>query len=376
MKFKKVKSTILCLISCSILIYAWGWNKKSENIKIGVIGTMSGINSDLSVSGRRGVELAVDEINKDRGINGRKIELVIKDDKNDSNISRKVYEEFINEKIQFVIGPYTSGMIINSIDYLRNENILLLSPTISADALSYNDDNFIRFVASTKEAAVVLTDIANKNNNKNFAVIYDIKNKGFNEALYNNFEKLLEKNKGRISLTKTFTSQDCINYSNLAKEIEESNAEALFIIANSADNAAITQQIRKIGCKVQIYSPSWSNTDELIKKGGTAIEGMFILGGIDINDKSSEFVKFKEKYIDKYGENPTFSSVYSYETAKALFEAMKMGSDLKPSTIKNNIVKIKNFKGLQSNYQIDKFGDNNRKYMIFRVENGQLRKVD
>lgn len=376
MKFKKVKLTILCSICCIILIYVWGWNKKSENIKIGVTGTMSGINSDLSVSGRRGVELAVDEINKEKGINGRKVELVIKDDKNDSNISRKVYEEFINEKIQFVIGPYTSGMIINCIDYLRNKDILLLGPTISADALSYTDDNFIRFIASTKEQAVVLTDIANKNNNKNFVVIYDLENKGFNEALYNNFQKLLEKNKGRIILTKTFTTKEHINYSNLAKEVVESNAEALFIIANSADNAAITQQVRKLGSKVQIYSPLWSNTDELIKKGGTAIEGMFIVGGIDINDRSSDFVKFKENYTNKYGESPTFSSVYSYETAKALFQAMKMGPELKPSTIKSNIVKIKNFKGLESNYQIDEFGDNTRKYMIFRVKNGEMRKVD
>ncbi len=376
MKFKKIKLAIVCSIACVILICAWGLNKKSENIKIGVIGTMSGINSDLSVSGRRGVEMAIDEINKDRGINGRKIELVIKDDKNDANISKKAYEEFINEKIQFVIGPYTSGMIVNSIDYLRNKNILLLGPTISADVLSYTDDNFIRFIASTKEQAVVLTNVANKNNNKNFAVIYDSENKGFNEALYSNFKKLLEKNEGRISLIKTFSSKENINYLSLAKEVEESNADAAFIIANSADNAAITQQIRKIGCKVQIYSPLWSNTDELIKKGGTAVEGMFIVGGIDIDNKSIDFVKFKKEYIDKYGENPTFSSVYSYETAKALFKAMKMSPDIKPSTIKNNIVKIKNFKGLESNFQIDKFGDNVRNYMIFRIENGKLRKVD
>jgi branched-chain amino acid transport system substrate-binding protein len=53
-----------------------------------------------------------------------------------------------------------------------------------------------------------------------------------------------------------------------------------------------------------------------------------------------------------------------------------MGPDLKPSTIKNNIIQIKDFKGLESNFQIDKFGDSTRKYMIFKVGNGNLRKVD
>ncbi|MGY0374746.1 ABC transporter substrate-binding protein [Clostridium sp. JNZ J1-5] len=376
MKFINFDKRFFYGILITSLIFLYGCGKKIETIKVGVIGTMSGINSDLSVSGRRGVELAVDHINKAGGVNGRKVELVFKDDKNDSKTSLNKYKEFIDEKVPVVIGPYTSGMIVDAIDYLRNKDILILGPTISADSLDHIDDNFIRFIATTKEQAIILTDMAKKNNNKKFAVIYDLENKGFNESLYSNFNKLLQANKGEIVLTKAFTSNGRVDYADLARVVLKSKADALFIISNSADNAAITQQIRKIGCKVQIYSPLWSNTDDLIKKGGTAIDGMFIVGGMDINDKSLDFVTFKENYIDKYGENPTFASMYSYETAIALFQAMKMGPDLKPSTIKNNIIKIKNFKGLQGNYEINNFGDNIRKYLIFRLENGQPRKVD
>lgn len=376
MKFINVYKRFFYGILITSLIFLYGCERKVETIKVGVIGTMSGINSDLSVSGRRGVELAVDHINKAGGVNGRKVELVVKDDKNDSETSLNKYKEFINESVPVVIGPYTSGMIVDAIDYLRDKDILLLGPTISADSLNHIDDNFIRFIATTKEQAIVLNDMAKKNNNKKFAVIYDLENKGFNESLYNNFNKLLQANKGEIVLTKTFTSNGTVDYAGLAREVSKSKADALFIISNSADNAAITQQIRKIGCKVQIYSPLWSNTDDLIKKGGTAIEGMFIVGGMDINDKSPDFVTFKGNYIDKYGEGPTFASMYSYETAIALFQAMKMGPDLKPVTIKNNIIKIKDFKGLQGNYEIDKFGDSIRKYLIFKLENGQPRKVD
>jgi len=376
MKPNKIKQILLWSILISNLLYFNGCNKKPETIKIGVLGTMSGINSDLSVSGRRGVELAADEINKAGGLNGRKVQLVLKDDKNDLQVALKMDKEFIDENIGVVIGPYTSGMIINTIDYLRDKNILFLGPTISADGLSGKDDNFIRFIGSTKEQALVLTEMAKKNNNKRFAIIYDIENKGFNEALYNNFKDLLEKNSGKVIFTQSFSSNYNCNFSSIAKEVLNSKAEAIFIIANAENNAAITQQIRKIGCKIQIYSPLWSNTSELITKGGSSVEGMFIVGAIDLNDKSKDYINFKKNYIEKYGESPTFSSVYSYETALALFEAIKMGHDTKSSTIKNNIIEIKNFKGLEGNYEIDKFGDNTRKYMIFRIENGELRKVE
>lgn len=376
MKFNKTILFILGAIYICTFIVLQGCKQKNDAIKIGVVGTMSGIDSDLSVSGRRGVELAVDEINEAGGLNGREIELVIKDDKNDSTTALQVDREFISEDIPVVIGHYTSGMIINSMDYLKNGKILFLSPTISADSLSNLDDNFIRFIATTREQTIILADTAKKNHHKQFAVIYNAENKGFNDAFYQNFRNLLEKNNGEVILTKTYTSSVNVNYSSLAKDLAGSKAEAILLIASAADNAQIAQQLRKIGSTAQIYAPLWSNTVDLIVKGGSAVEGMLIVGAIDNNGKATEFVKFKEKYFEKYGENVTFSAVYSYEAATSLFLAMKMGPDLKPSTIKSNLISIKNFKGLDGSYQIDKFGDNIRKYMMFRVEGGQLRRVD
>ena len=375
-KISKNIRVLLCSISTITLLLSIGCSNLSEPIKIGVVGTMTGINSDLSVSGRRGVELAVSELNSSGGVKGRKVELDVKDDQNDPAVALRVDKEFVDQNIPVVIGHYTSGMMLSSIDYLRETDQLILAPTVSADSLSGIDDNFIRFIATTREQAVVLADKAKKNNHKNFAVIYDLSNKGFNDDLYNNFKKMLEQDQGKIILTQTFTAHIDLDGASLVNTVAESKADALFIMANAEDNAKISQQLRKIGCNVQTYSPLWSNTDELIKKGGTAVEGAFLVGAIDINDRSDGFTKFKEDYLRKYGDNPNFSSVYSYETAVVLFQAMKMGPNLNPATLKKNIIKIRDFKGLQEDFQIDKFGDNDRTYQMFKIENGELRKVD
>lgn len=376
MKISKNKLLIYCVVLIGICFNISACNKQPQDLKIGIIGTMSGINSDLSVSGRRGVELAIDEINASGGIKGRKIDLVIKDDKNNADTALKMYEEFISENIKIIIGPYTSGIIVKTIDQLRYKDFLMLGPTVSADSLSGRDDNFIRFIATTNEQAQAITDMAKKNNHKKFAVLYDYRNMGFNEALYNNFEKLLYKNNGEVVFNKYFNSDKKEKYEELAAEVSKSNAEALFIIANAADNAEITQQIRKNGCEVHIYSPLWSNTEDLIKKGGSAVDKMYIIGGIDINSDKGRFVEFKNNFINKYGDKPTFSTVYSYETAMVLFQAMKMGPNIEPSAIKQNIIRISKFNGLQNDFHIDKYGDSTREYIMLRIQKGQLRKVD
>lgn len=373
MELLRIKKPVILFILLIFLLI--GCNKTKDPIKIGVLGTMTGINSDLSVSGRRGIEIAIDDINNDGGIGGKKIELVIKDDLNNGTTAQSKYEEFINENISVVIGPFTSGMIINSIDYIRKSKILILGSTISADSLSNTDDNFIRFIASTKEQAEVLNKVALHNNNKKFAVVYDLDNQGFNQDLISNFKELLENNKGEIILTKTFSAKESTNFGLIAEEIKNSSADGVFIIANSANNADLCQQMKKINCNVQVYSPLWSNTDDLLKNGGSAVEGMYIVGGIDLDSKSTEFIKFKESYFGKYGENPTFASVYSYETAKALIEAIKINPNMNPEDIKKSIIKTGSYSGVEGEFKIDEFGDTSRNYMIFKIINNQLKRV-
>ena len=375
MKYSKFTLLIFGAI-CISIFFLPGCNQEQEVIKIGVVGTMTGINSDLSVSGRRGVELAVEEFNDAGGLGGRKIELVVKDDKYDAAIALQVDKEFIEEKIPVVIGHYTSGMMVDSFDYLKNKDILFLSPTMSADSLLGIDDNFIRYIGTTLEQTSIIADTASKNNHKQFAVIYNLENTGFNDAFFNNFKKLLEEDHGEVILKKIYPSINDINYSSLSKELEVAKADAILLIAGAADNALITQQLWKNGNKAQIYAPLWSNTVDLMIKGGAAIEGMLIVGAIDINGDAPDYVRFKQRFFDKYGEDFTFSAVYSYEATTSLFKAMKMGPDLKPSTLKNNIISISDYQGLDGNFQIDKFGDNIRKYMIFRIEDGQQRRVD
>ncbi len=161
----KKANMIIFLILIFILILN---GCRKETIKIGIVGTMTGSQSDLSVSGRRGIEIAVDQINKNGGIRGKKLELIIKDDLNDAIRAKEIVSEFVKEDIKIVVGHYTSGEMIAAYDEVIKHDILYLGPTISADSFSGLDDNFIRFIASTKEQAQIIADFAIEQNHKNF----------------------------------------------------------------------------------------------------------------------------------------------------------------------------------------------------------------
>lgn len=366
---------ILAIILLTIIAALMGCQRPA-NIKIGVVGTMTGPNSDLSVSGRRGVEMAVDEINQKGGIKGRIVELVVKDDENDPAVALKKDQEFIAEDIRLIIGHFTSGMVLSSMEYINSQDMLMLSPTISADSLSGMDDNFVRFIAPTKEQAKALVEVAQKLKQNHIAVLYDERNKGYTDQLVLNYQGLLKEKLGVEAKVFSYDSQKPETMERALKAIEAEAPKGLFIVANAEDCARVAQGIKPALPALQLYAPLWANTAELIRKGGMAVEGMMVVAGLDIGSESEDFKIYKQGYKDRYGEETNFGSLYSYEAMLALAKAIEEADALKPKEIKNKLIEISVFEGVQDQYSIDVYGDNMRQYQVCIIHQGVLRKVD
>lgn len=364
----------LIVLMAVMLLSQSGCGEK-EPIRIGIVGTMSGNGSDLAVSGRRGAELAVMEINGNGGIDGRLLELVVKDDLNDPQRADAIVDEFTEEGIELVIGHFTSGMMLSVIDKVNNADILYLAPTVSADSLSQKDDNFIRFIASTKEQAVILADTADSQEHKRFIIVYDDKNLGFNKALYENFESQLKDNGGTVISTVSYSNLDKAVMDQLLAQTKREKPDAVFIIANSADLGSMAQYISTSGYQIPLYGPLWAHTNELLTYGGDALEGSYLVGAINYNKTTEAFDSVNGRYLECYGSDMTFSSMFTYETVIALSEALVASGNTDYSAIKQEIIDIGTFEGLQSPFEIDTFGDNTRAYIIEQISGGKYIEV-
>lgn len=343
-----------------------------EVIRIGVVGSMTGSSSDLSISGRRGIELAVEEINQSGGIRGKLVELLVKDDENNPEKALQIVSEFKDEKIEIVIGPYTSGMMLSAYDRINSQEILYLGPTVSADTLSGVDDYFLRFIASTREQAVVLAQTANQNNHKKFAIIYDEKNIGFNEMLYNNFVTELENYHGSVIKDFAFNTIDEKTLQDIESCLE--GVDAIFIIADATNFSYIAQHLYG-NHDLGIYGPLWAHTNDLLRLSGKSIEGAYLVSGIDLDNQTVLYKTFSQNYYDRYGNNVTFSAMYSYETMKALAEAIELADSSDALVIKEKILEIGSFQGLQSRFDLDPYGDTTRDYAIDQIIKGRFVRV-
>lgn len=348
--------------------------QKQEVIRLGFIGGLTGRNGDLGTAGRDGALLAIEAINAGGGIGGKRIELVIRDDKSDPEEAKKVVSELIRLKVAAIVGPMTSVIAVATIPFMDAARILMISPTVSSNDLTGKNDFFIRLNSNRDTALATAEHMANRLGIRKAALIYDISNRSYTESLAEAFKKRFAELGGAIAIEQTFNAREKGNLLDMAKKISTIKPKAVFIIAGSVDSAMICQQLKKLGMVVPLYVAEWAGTNEFLKAGGKAVAGTYLLQHFNGNSIHPPFVKFKQNYARRFGDDPSFAATYSYEAVSIIAAALRKNPD--PAHLRDTIIGIGNFAGLLSNIYIDRYGDPERVYFVMHVEDDKFEPVE
>ena len=368
---KKAFCLLILILSAMLILCTCNQNK---TIKIGYAGSLSGVNSDLGVSGRNGAVMAVGVINSSGGINGKPLELLIKDDKNDKKIALEVDKELYKENVVAIVGHMTSGMADLTVPYINQNRILMLSPTIAADSLENRDDYFLRVIPSNKQQANAIAKAMHVEKVRKAAVVYDIDNLTFTDGLKKQFILDYLDRGGMMVFEEGFSSKNA-DFSALSTKILNTDAEGVFIIAASDSAVLLSQNFYKQGATIKIFLPSWAMTTDLLNHGGKTVEGANLINFYNNASDNEEYRLFKTQYAHDFGYDPSFAAQFSYEAVMVIAEAVRQSEDGRAPTLKKYILGHNTFKGLQGDIVFNEFGDMNRDSYIYKIRNGQFEVV-
>ncbi len=348
-----------------------------EPIKVGFVGSLSGPISDLSVSGRDGAVLAIEQFNKAGGLEGRPIQLVTRDDGHDRSQAREVVAELIAAETVAIIGPMTSSMARAMVPVINREEVLMISPTTSTSYLERSHDFFIRVYPGHWEKTALLSRyIIEEKELETLGVIYDLSNHEYTVDWYSRFRMPFINQGGEILVASPFTSGRHFNHQDLLQRVLDHDPEGLVFIAGAVDTARLTQQLRNLGSDLPVFVPAWAKTDELIQQGGTAVEGLMGAHFFDPQSKASEYLTFQEEYRDRFGKKPEFGAFFSYEALQVLLYALENTESWSGKGLRQVIINRGYYPGLQGDFFIDSYGDCQREEFMYRVEQGRFNRIN
>ena len=111
-------------------------------IRIGFVAQLTGVQAELGVQERNGVQLAMEKINAKGGIGGRPVELVVRDDLGTPEGARAADRDLIEAGVVAIIGHATSGQTMVGLSVTNPARVVMLSPTATTPELSGLDDFF------------------------------------------------------------------------------------------------------------------------------------------------------------------------------------------------------------------------------------------
>ncbi len=370
MNYKKFLSKAIMIVITLFLVPFPRLVRAQPPIKLGFVGSISGMTSDMDVHARDGVLYAVEQVNESGGILGRKVELIIKDDKGNKKIAQKVDVELIEQGVVALIGHTTSSMTMAGKSIADRYKKVLISPTAASYQLYGKKDYVVCVNSSLREETVRLAKVVgNKLGIKKVACFYDVGNPNYSECYLKWFTHFYEKFGGKVVRTVAFNSKNMSAFWDMVSHINVGDEKGILIIAAPLHSAILTQKLRKIRKALDIFGVSWSLTSTFLKEGGKAIEGVWFCSDFDPQCKKVSYLNFCKDYRQHYAQEPDLISMLGFETVLVLKHALE-----KNNGSSRNLLKFipGKYNGVQGRFVINENGDTFRDWFLLRVKNGKF----
>lgn len=345
-----------------------------EPFRLGFIGGLSDRNSDVGLSGHRAVVLAVEQINRDGGLGGRRVELIARDDAQNPATAVAAARELAESGVDAVIGPFMSSMAAVVAPILDEAGIVLVSPTISSLDFFGHDDHLIRINRTTRDNARDYARVLLDRGQRRVAVALDVRNRAFTESWLAEFRAALAALGGEVVTAVEYVSAADTDFEAVVRAMLEQPADGLFFVSGALDVARLAQRARTLAPTLPIGAAEWAGTEQLVELGGDVVEGLLIIQNFDRADGSQRYLEFREAYFNRFQHDPGYSSVMAHDAATVLFEAFRRRTA--DQSLKDAVIRDGPYQGLQQVIEFDANGDTQRKVYFTQVRNGTFELIE
>ncbi|WP_319778202.1 ABC transporter substrate-binding protein [Maridesulfovibrio sp.] len=362
------------LILLLILVFSLTLSACSDApVKIGFSGTLKGKYSDLGVQGRNGALLAVEEINDAGGLDGRKLELLVRDDLNTPEGAVKADKELVVAGVSAILGHMTSSQSLAAIGEMKDSGVLYISPTTSTPLLQGIKDNFFRVIPTLSELSKGLAEYSTgKLGMKRLAVIWDTSNKAFTVPYKDVFISTFEENGGKlVGEARIGKQKDNVDWQKVVEELKAVKPDVVVMVTSARDLAAFAQYCKINKTDWTIASSMWAFTKELVQTGGKSVEGVLFVVHFAEDNAAPGYNEFKQKFIDRYGWAPNFAAVFGYQAVQVFAEAVRLNGG-STKGLDKIIPGISFDTSIIGPFSIDDFGDVKGVGHIVFVKNGEF----
>ena len=364
---------IIAAVALAIVLLVTQVKKESEEIKIGAILPLTGEAAKYGESSKRGIDLAVEEINSQGGIKRKKLVVIYEDDKADPKEGVSSIQKLITmNKVPAIVGAMASSVTLAIAPIAEEYHTVLLSPASSAPKITYAGDYIFRNCYSDLyEGTKIAEYIYNETRYRKIAIIHI--NNDYGIGLRAAFRDKFTEVGGKVIATETYDF-GATDFRTQISKIKTVSPEAVYIVGYS-EMGRLFVQAKELGLEVPFFSSIMFEDPDILKVAGKVAEGViYTFPSYDPDSQENQIVNFVRKFERKYGQKPDGFAANSYDALEILALAIEKGGE-KSEQIKNELYSIKDYPGVTGKTSFDSNGDVIKPIGIKKIEKGEFRWV-
>lgn len=335
-------------------LVAAGGCHRGGPLQVGFIGGLSGRVADLGIGGRNGAQLAVDDVNARGGVDGRPLELLVRDDEQNEAVARMRFVELVDAGVRFVVGPMTSNIAVVLAGLALEKGLALISPTATTVELSGRDDAFFRVLPDARAGATQQAELLLRRGRRRLVTVSDLRNRAFSRGWNDAAASHFTAGGGALAAAVDFEAAPGLRFAELAERIAAIDGDAVLIAASAADSALLAQQLRRLRPQALVMLSSWAGTEQLVQLGGRSLDGVLVAQYFDRASPSAAYVGFVDRYQRRFGEVPGYPSVNAYDAVGLGAQGVRRAAG---GRVLDGVRATREFDGLQRRIVLDGSGD-------------------
>ena len=316
-------------------------------IRVGEINSYKTIPAFLEPY-KKGIELAVEQVNESGGIHGKKLEVILRDDGgNQGSAIREAQSLITRDKVDLLAGSFLSHIALALADFAQQKKIFFLAGEPLTDKMVWENGNryTFRLRDSTYMKVSMLLDDAVALNKKRWALVYP--NYEYGQSAIESFKTMMKERQPDVEFVlEQATPLNKIDAGSVVQAIADAKPDAIFNVLFSTDLTKFVRagNTRKLFDNVSVVSLLTGEPEYLDPLGEDTPKGWIVTGYPWYAIDTPEHKAFLEAYQAKFNDYPRLGSIVGYMMVQSLEAGLKKANgETDPETL------IEAFKGLELN---------------------------
>ena len=357
-----------------------GLSAYGQDIPIGFFAPITGPAAADGASAKHAVELGLKEVNDGGGINGRKVNLIIYDDRLNPQEAVAIANKLIEkDKVVGVVSGAYSGPTRVTAPIFQKAGMPMVAgyavhPDVTWDPKEKKPNDFCfrnGFLGEIEGAAAAEFAVKNLKAKKIALIFMD---NDFGRAISSGFAERAEKLGAKVLTKQMYKFPGEKDFRPFLTRIKEGNPDVIFAAGYYNEAASIVRQATELGIKSQILGEEGFDSPKFLEIAGPAAEGVIIATNLDRDDPRPLVQTFLKNYRTAYNEDADMVGASSYDAFMILVNAIrKAGTD--PKAIQKALLETKDYNGLTG--KISRFvqGEVVKPVQIQVVKGGKFRRL-